>query len=137
MDNLVFTIFETREQSMGWGKEEQSCRRREKRRPVDLVGLAFRPDGSRTVVEVSDISFDGCQFGGDRFGPSETLRLVIPDRGEMDAKVRWAANGKIGACFDSAVSLEGAVSVRERKALRQMRSLNYGSGRVFGRRGLA
>ncbi|GAA3896773.1 hypothetical protein GCM10022276_14680 [Sphingomonas limnosediminicola] len=119
---------------MGWGKEEQ---RRERRRPVDLVGLAFRPDGSRSVVEVSDISFEGCQFTGDKFGPQEALRLVIPDRGEMDAKVRWASNGKIGACFDSAEGLEGAVSTRERKALNQIRSLNYGSGRVFGRRGLA
>ena len=122
---------------MGWGKEAQSCRRRERRRSVDLVGLAFRPDGSRSVVEVSNISFDGCQFAGDQFDPSEALRLVIPDRGEMDAKVRWAANGKTGACFDSNAALEGVVSTRERKALRQLRSLNYGSGRVFGRRGLA
>jgi hypothetical protein len=122
---------------MVWGREEQACRRREDRRSVDLVGLAFRGDGSRSVVSISDISFEGCQFSGAQFDLKEGIRLVIPDRGEMGARIRWNANGTAGARFDYDAALAEAVPVHERKALRQMRSLNFGTGRVFGRKGLS
>jgi hypothetical protein len=122
---------------MHWGKEEQDCRRRERRRSVDLVGLAFRGDGSRSVVSISDISFEGCRLSGGEFEMKEGIRLVIPERGEMGARVRWASKGKSGALFTNDEKLAASVPTHERNAIRRMGSLNYGSGRVFGRKEVA
>ena len=94
---------------MHWGKEEQDCRRRERRRSVDLVGLAFRGDGSRSVVSISDISFEGCRLTGGEFEMKEGIRLVIPERGEMGARVRWASKGKSGALFTNDEKLAASV----------------------------
>jgi hypothetical protein len=121
---------------MPWGKGEQECRRREHRRSIDLVGLAFRGDGSRSVVSISDISFEGCQLSGGEFELKEGIRLVIPDRGEMGARVRWASKGKSGALFTNDEKLAASVPAHDRNAITRMASLNYGTGRVFGRKGL-
>lgn len=114
--------------------EEQNCRRRDRRRNVDLIGLAFRRDGRRSVVNISDISFTGCQMDGSEFDENERFRLVIPERGEMTAQVRWTADSTTGACFHQNSAKEDVVPDRDRRALRQLRAFNYGTGRVFGKR---
>lgn len=111
------------------------CRRREPRQKVDLAAVAFRRNGSRSVVSVSDLSYEGCQFsGGPVLTAEERIRLVVPFRGDIPARICWASTDRAGASFESDAP-EMAPLPRSR-VLRFACPLNYGSGRVFGRRGL-
>jgi hypothetical protein len=83
---------------------------------------------------VSDMSFSGLQVEGGPFAEEDEFRIVIPHRGEIDARVRWASSGTAGARFDKDVSLDDVVPAREKYAIRRVEAFNFGSGRVFGRR---
>lgn len=78
----------------GWVK-------RNDRRPVDLTTVAFREDGRRTTVRLSDVSHDGCQIiADDPFRIGETIVLDLPRTGEVRAQVRWTSlDGRSGARF--------------------------------------
>jgi hypothetical protein len=116
-------------------QEVELCRRQARRQDVDVAAVAFRRDGSRSVVSLSDMSYDGCQFtGGPVLGPEERIRLVVPYRGDIGARVRWTSSDRIGASFDAEAA--NAVPLPDRSALRFACPFNYGSGRVFGKRGL-
>jgi hypothetical protein len=115
--------------------EMELCRRREPRQPIDVDIVAFRRDGSRSVVALSDISYEGCQMNGrSDFVPAEPVRLVVPFRGHIGARVCWASSDRAGARFERGGS--DAVMLPDGGALRFSCPLNYGSGRVFGKKGL-
>jgi hypothetical protein len=117
--------------------EIELCRRREKRQKLDAPAVAFRRDGSRSVVLVSDLSYEGCQFsGGPVLNPEERIRLVVPYRGDIPARVRWASSDRAGARFEPDASDAEAVPLPARAAIRFACPANFGTGRVFGRRGL-
>ena len=118
-------------------KQMEGCRRTEPRSAMRREALAFRPDGSRSFVSVSDMSLSGLQIEGGAFAEGEEFRLVIPRRGEVDARVRWASSSTAGAHFDEDLLLDDVIPKRDSLAIRRARSFNFGSGRVFGRRGVA
>ena len=122
---------------MSENAESQLCRRREARQKVDVAAVAFRRDGSRSVVAVSDLSYEGCQFsGGPVLSVEERIRLLVPYRGDINARVRWASPERTGATFEADVMEAEAVPLPTRSAMRFTCPFNFGSGRVFGRRGL-
>lgn len=117
--------------------QTQSCRRHERRQHVDLNAIAFRRDGSRSMVAMSDISLAGCKLNGKSdFSPAEPIRLVVPYRGDIGARVRWTADERAGASFDLDESATDAVALPDRRATRFSCPFNYGSGRVFGKKGV-
>ena len=117
--------------------EVELGRRREARQKVDVPAVAFRRDGSRSVVAVSDLSYEGCQFsGGPVLSAEERIRLLVPYRGDINARVRWASQESAGASFEPDLSPAEAVPLPDSGAMRFACPFNYGSGRVFGRRGL-
>jgi len=117
-------------------KQEPECRRSEPRSANDHTALAFRSDGRRSVVTVSDLSLGGVRIEGASFDDEDEFRLVIPRRGDINARVRWASPGTAGALFDENLVLPGVVPARDHYAVRRLRDYNFSSGRVFGRRGL-
>ena len=119
---------------MSADEEISLCRRREPRQSIQMGAVAFRRDGSRWVVALSDISYEGCQFRGSAgLSADEAISLLVPDRGGVGARVRWVANDRAGANFDASVE---PLVVPDLTAMRFGRSYNYGSGRVFGRKGV-
>lgn len=121
---------------MGTGNRRQDCRRRDPRKPVECKAQAFGPDGRRVDVTVSNISLGGIGFAGGTFAADERFRLVLPNRGETDARVSWTSAGGVGAQFSEAGLLGDWVPQRERNVLRRSRGFSFASGRTFGRRGL-
>ena len=114
--------------------QQQRCRRLEPRRALDYTALAFRAGGHRSVVTVSDISLGGVRIDGAAFDNDDEIRLVMPQRGDVNARVRWASASTAGAQLDDELVLDGMVPAREVSAIRRLRTFNFGSGRVFGRR---
>jgi len=114
------------------GEETRSSRaERKPRREVDFEAYVFRSDGSRPLVKVSNVSYDGCQIAdGPDFEPAERVTVVLPDRGEAAARVRWSAAGKTGASF------ERVSRGPETKPIFP-RPFFYGSGRQFGKKSQA
>ena len=56
--------------------------------------------GTLSDVEVSDVSYDGCQIrSDDKFKKGEVVELRIIKRGAIEGEVRWSANGRAGVCF--------------------------------------
>lgn len=121
--------------NMRFQKRYEGCRRIDPRNAMHSVALAFRKDGVRSEVSVSDMSIGGLQIEGASFAENEKFRLVIPQRGEINARVRWAAPGIAGAQFDEDLVLDGIMPARDRYVIQRMRTFNFGSGRKFGNRG--
>jgi len=115
--------------------EEQDCRRSEPRSAVECTALAFRSDGRRSVISVADLSLSGVQIAGGSFADGDEFRLVIPQRGDINARVEWASANMAGARFDENLVLDGVMPARDNYAVRRLRSYNFSSGRTFGRRG--
>ena len=116
-------------------KQKQGCRRAEPRSAKNLVAVAFRPGGRRSVVTVSDMSFSGLMVEGASFARDDEFKLVIPHSGDINARVQWASDSVAGARFDADVILDDVVPARENYAIRRLRAFNFSSGRCFGRRG--
>lgn len=68
---------------------------------MERPAIAYRQDGARIGVVISDLSYDGCRLNTDKlFEVGEKLTLVIMDLGaEVDATVRWSASSQIGVRF--------------------------------------
>ncbi|MFL6830729.1 MAG: PilZ domain-containing protein [Sphingomicrobium sp.] len=110
-------------------KTQSACAERESRRDIDLQAYVFRNDGSRPLVRLANISYEGCQLAdGPDFEAAEPVTLVLPDRGEVGACVRWSAAGRAGARFERDSRAPEAKPIFERP-------FYYGSGRLFGKRG--
>ena len=75
--------------------------RAEKRRGMNVPGVAYRADGNRSTVVVSELSYDGCRLlASDSFTVGECVTLVVMSLGaEINATVRWARQGKVGLRF--------------------------------------
>jgi PilZ domain len=70
------------------------------RRRVSLRGVARWADGSSATVLVADLSYQGCRLWSDHdFECGETLALVLPTHGTIEAQVRWVAGGSAGVRF--------------------------------------
>jgi hypothetical protein len=96
--------------------------------------MAFRRDGRRSIVTVFDMSMGGVQLQGAPFEKDDEFRLVIPNRGEINARVRWSSAGSAGAEFDSELLLEDVVSEHDRAVVRRYGAFSYASNRTFGKR---
>lgn len=116
-------------------KRQQGCRRTEPRSALRCDALAFRRDGRRSEVTVADMSLSGLKIVGATFEDQDEFRLVIPHRGDINARVRWASANMAGARFDADVVLGDVVPPRDSYAHRRLRTFNFGSGRRFGKRG--
>ena len=82
------------------------------------------------------MSLSGLRIEGASFADDDEFRLVIPQRGDMNARVRWASPSSAGARFDENLVLKNIVPARDNYAVRRLRAYNFSSGRSFGRRGL-
>lgn len=82
------------------------------RRRANLTGMARWDDGSSATILVSNISYEGCHLWSDHeFVSGETVRLVLPRHGTIDAQVRWVSAGNAGVRF-----LTGGSAVDDRRA---------------------
>lgn len=83
-----------REETEGWSK-------RSVRHDVDLPAVAYRCDGSRIGVSLSNISYDGCRLATEEpLLVGERITLALPSMGEMKAQIRWSSSdGSAGARF--------------------------------------
>jgi PilZ domain len=72
---------------------------RPERRQVTLRGFALG-ESRDSDVQVADLSYGGCQIhSADEFKAGEVVELRIIKRGAIDAEIRWATEGRAGACF--------------------------------------
>jgi hypothetical protein len=79
------------------------------RRSVRLVAAAFWPDGSSASVLISNLSYSGCEMQSRHsFEAGGTIRLTLPDRGNIHGHIRWVRNGRAGIKF-----LTGGDSARD------------------------
>jgi len=73
---------------------------RGQRRPVRLLAAARWADGTAATVELSNMSYGGCQLRSKHdFEKGETVYLMIPDLGKVRAQIRWVKDGRAGARF--------------------------------------
>lgn len=80
------------------------------------------------------MSLNGVQIEGVCFADGDEFKLVVPHRGDINARVRWSTSSIAGARFDEDVVLDDVVPARESYAIGRLRAVNFGSRRVFGRR---
>ena len=70
------------------------------RRRTNLVGNMSWPDGTTARALVSNISYEGCQVWSDHeLYQGETFSLALPGYGNIEAQIRWAAEGTAGVRF--------------------------------------
>ncbi len=73
---------------------------REYRRRVSLVGSALDAVGRPIRFLVTNISYAGCQIIiGEDLVRGETLKMHLPNMGEIAGQVRWVSGGKCGIRF--------------------------------------
>ena len=93
-------------------REPIDWQNRSPRRGVSLVGTARLATGIRFRLLITNLSYEGCTAIPEQpLEVGETLSLLIPDRGTIEAQVRWAADDKVGLRF-----LLGGSAVEERRA---------------------
>lgn len=80
---------------MDWARSQE-------RRGVEIPAIAYRSDGKRLGVLISDLSYDGCQLSvSENIQPDEKLTIVIFELGaEILATVRWRQGNRHGVRFD-------------------------------------
>lgn len=92
----------------GWVK-------RNDRRNVSMDTVAYRSDGNKVEVRLSNISYDGCQLEAEQsFAIGENIVLELPQMGEVKAQIRWTSfDGRSGCQF---MLDESMASERRRRA---------------------
>lgn len=94
-------------------REQVDWSGREFRQRVSLPGFAHRDCGQWVSVLVINMSYTGCRFASDHpFERGETFSLALPNRGRLDAQVRWASDGRVGARFLTGQSSKDARRAR-------------------------
>lgn len=85
--------------------------RSEQRRGVEIPAIAYRQDGTRMGVLVSDLSYEGCRLAVNReVWTDKQITLVVFELGaEIDATVCWAAEGKVGLRFGEVRRSTGSI----------------------------
>lgn len=74
---------------------------RPERRESKLRGWFIRPDDSRWNFVMTNLSYGGCRL--QTLAPlfrGEEIRLVVGDKGKIDAVVRWRRGDDVGLSFD-------------------------------------
>ena len=73
---------------------------RRERFPVEIDAIAYRNDGSKMSIRVSNFSDQGCRIESDReFHIGERLQIAVPRMGNVKAQVRWSLPGAVGTRF--------------------------------------
>ena len=73
---------------------------RKERHPVEIDAVAYRADGTKLPVKLTNFSEQGCRIdAADGFQIGERLSIAVPRMGQMKAKIRWALAGSAGAQF--------------------------------------
>ena len=71
------------------------------RRGVELGAHVLRGTGQIVDVALLDLSYAGCRIRtADYLWQGEAIKLSVPRRGVINAKVRWCAEGHAGLAFD-------------------------------------
>jgi PilZ domain-containing protein len=87
--------------------------RRGPRRPARLMAEAEWPDGVSGKVVVTELSYTGCRLASTRdFVRGETVRLFLPNLGQVHAQIRWVREGLAGAHFLTGDSTKDARRAR-------------------------
>jgi PilZ domain len=87
--------------------------RRGPRRCSELNASAEWGDGTCASVVVSEISYTGCRISADQqFVKGETVRLFLPELGQVHAQIRWSRAGIAGAKFLTGDSAKDARRAR-------------------------
>jgi hypothetical protein len=85
---------------------------RKDRHPVEIDAVAYRIDGTKIPVRLTNFSEQGCRIeAADQFQIGERLSIAVPRMGQLKARVRWALPGSAGAQFvtESDFQSEGPV----------------------------
>jgi hypothetical protein len=70
------------------------------RRPTTHHATICLGDGREARSLVTNLSYDGCQLVTEAvLSVGETLVLILPGRGSIDAQVRWIADERAGVRF--------------------------------------
>lgn len=73
---------------------------RRPRRNVEFGAFAERPDGTESVLTLSNLSYDGCQLiSAENFRIGERVKLNLPQLGRIVAEIRWSVDRSSGALF--------------------------------------
>jgi hypothetical protein len=73
---------------------------RKDRHPVEIETVAYRTDGTKTPVKLTNFSDQGCRIDAEHgFHVGERLQIAIPRMGQIKAQIRWCAPGSAGARF--------------------------------------
>ena len=74
------------------GRQERHC--------VEIEAVAYRADGTKIPVRLTNFSERGCRINAvDDLKIGERLSIAVPRMGQLKAKVRWALAGSAGAQF--------------------------------------
>lgn len=112
--------------------QKPNCRRQDPRSSINRAAVAFRKDGRRSLVHVSEMSLGGLVIEGSSFDEGEEFWLVLPERGAAVARARWSKANRTGAMFEDGKPGQPDFTLEE-KSVR--RCLNASRSRAFGRRG--
>ena len=73
---------------------------RKDRPKVEIDAVVHRIDGSKESVTLINLTIDGCRIESDGdFRIGERVQIAIPQRGQLNAQVRWALGRSAGAKF--------------------------------------
>ncbi len=73
---------------------------RRHRYAVQIDAVAFRTDGSKVPVRLTDFSDQGCRMESEaEFRVGEKLQIAVDRMGNVKAQVRWTAPGCTGTRF--------------------------------------
>ena len=73
---------------------------RKDRHVVDIDAVAYRSDGTKASVKLSNLSDGGCRIDGPAdYRIGERLQISMPRMGYVRVQVRWALPGSAGAKF--------------------------------------
>jgi hypothetical protein len=73
---------------------------RKDRHVVDVDAVAYRSDGTKASVKLSNLSDGGCRIDSAvEYRVGERLQIAMPRMGYVRVQVRWCAAGSAGAKF--------------------------------------
>jgi hypothetical protein len=83
------------------------------RKPARLTASAHWPDGTTSTVDVTQMSYLGCRLACDRaLMKGQSVKLFLPDLGQVHAQIRWVRGGIAGAKFLTGDSAKDARRAR-------------------------
>jgi hypothetical protein len=78
----------------------QEMASRKERHEVEVDAVAYRADGTKASVKLSNLSHSGCRIDSPiDFHVGERLQIAIPRMGFVRVQIRWVSPGSAGAKF--------------------------------------